>query len=419
MTRVLKATWLFDAQRDDVVSDGWIVAEGKAIKEAGDGPLRHLPRGVELVELPGCTLLPALIDVHVHLGAPNVCSFGNFRVGQFESTPALQLLYAAKHARLMLEAGFTTVRDLDWATSTGGHIAHSMVALRDAIAAGAATGPRIVVGGWTHITASHLDMVLPRAARREPAYVGNGPWELRRLARENIRAGVDVIKTCASGGIGTDNEEIEIRNMTQEELDAIVDEAHAFKKKAAVHCHTPESIKRAVKAGADTIEHCVYMDDEAIAGLVASGRILVPTLAHRTARAIEIRRKVGTPEFILEKMERTRSACEDSFRKAYKAGVRMAMGTDTQIDPYVGDNAEELEIYVRLGMKPSEAIRTATANAAEAAGVDRLVGTIAPGKLCDVIAVEGNPLEDVTLLAQKEKVLVVLKENAIAVDRRR
>jgi imidazolonepropionase-like amidohydrolase len=290
--------------------------------------------------------------------------------------------------------------------------------VRDSINAGIFVGPRMFVAGWTTITGSHLDLVLPRAALRPAFQTADGPWELRKLARDNLRAGCDVIKTCASGGGGTDKEEPDVRNMTQEEIDAIVDEAHAFHKLAAVHCFTPEAHKMAIKAKTDTIEHMVFHTDESIDLIVKSGVYVTPTLSHRTDHAIQTRRDQGTAKFILDKMKTLQPFCYETFQKMYKAGVNIAMGTDMGYDPEMGAGAGELQLYVDLGMTPMHAIQTATRNAARALKLGDELGTLEKGKIADIIAVDGNPLEDITVLQPKQNIKMVMKEGEIFVDRR-
>jgi imidazolonepropionase-like amidohydrolase len=293
-----------------------------------------------------------------------------------------------------------------------------LVALRDAVEAGIFAGPRLVVGGYATMTGSHLDLIVPRGCRREPDATADGPWELRKLVRQQLRVGVDFIKTCASGGGGTDKEAPDVRNMTQEELDAVVDEAHALDKHCACHCFTPTAQKMAIRAGADTIDHCVFTDEEAIDMLVSEKKFIVPTLLHRSDRAIEVRKRVGTSEFTLNKMKMLQPTTRETFQRFLKAGVKIAMGTDTQIDAEMGANAQELEIYVDYGMTPMEAIQTATKNAAEAIWLGKETGTLEPGKSADIIAVKGDPLSDIRILQEKEKILIVMKEGKVFVDRR-
>jgi len=344
-------------------------------------------------------------------------TFHNHRVAQFEVMPHLQQMYAMFHAQNCFDMGFTTLRDLGM-NGTRGLFVHELCAVRDAIDAGIVEGPRMLIAGFTTITGSHLDLIQPRAMVRTGFQTADGPWELRKLARTNLLAGVDVIKTCASGGGGTDKEEPDIRNMTQEELDAIVDEAHAFHKLAAVHCFTTSAQRMALKAGADTIEHMVFHDDETIDMIKEAGIPVTPTLSHRTDHAIELRRNLGTAEFVLKKMKWLQPYCFETFRKMYKAGIKIAMGTDMGFEPHMGSNAAELEIWVKLGMKPMDAIVATTKNAAEAIKMGDKLGTLEAGKFADLIAIDGDPLKDIACLQKKKNIKIVMKEGKVHVDRR-
>lgn len=415
--KVLKGSRLIDGTGREIAKPAVVVLDGSRIKQVGAEHEVRVPAGAEVEEFPGCTLMPGLIDCHLHLTAHNILTFKNYRAAAGETSPQQMLLYALLHAQILLEAGFTTLRHLGWASGHGLDV-DEMVALREAIEAGIVAGPRLRVAGWTVITGSHLDLCLPRRGFRASGMTADGPWELRKLARSHLRTGVDLIKTCASGGGGTDREEPDVRNMTQEELDAICDEAHAFHKQVAVHCFTPEAQKMAIRAGADTIEHTVFTDDEAIAMLRAENKPVTTTLMHRTDHAIEVRRRIGTPEFVLRKMKAIQPHAYECFQRMHQAGVKIAMGTDTQLDPEMGSNAGELELFVKLGMTPMEAILTATRNAAEAIWVDAITGTLEPGKFADVIAVEGNPLADIRILQDREKIKLVMKEGKVFVDRR-
>jgi imidazolonepropionase-like amidohydrolase len=328
----------------------------------------------------------------------------------------LESFYALFHAQLCFEMGFTTVRDMGRYTYLG-KFTNEINAVRNSINAGIMPGPRVLTCGRTVITAGHPDMMMPKAFPRPQGMVADGPWELRRLTREHVRDGCDWIKSAASGGGGSADEEPDIRNMTQEELDAIVDETHAFDKLIAVHCFTPESHRMCVKAGVDTIEHIVFTDDNTIEMIKDSGIPVVPTLAHRMDRALEIRREMGTPENVMTKLKKIQPFCLESFKKFHQAGIKLVMGTDTGYDPLMGENAEELKIYVDLGMTPMEAIMTATRNAAEAMKLDADLGTIEAGKLADIVAVDGDPLHDITVLQDKDKIKMVMKGGEVFVDK--
>ena len=318
--------------------DPVIVLKGKRIDKIGTKDSIKIPQGADVIDCGKATLLPGLMDIHLHTMMFNCLTFHNHRVAQWEITPELQQMYGVFHAQLCFDMGFTTLRDLGLNSQRGLLVAEAC-AIRDAFDAGIVEGPRMLVAGFTTITGSHLALIQPRAAVRLGFQTADGPWELRKLARTNLLAGCDVIKTCVTGGGGTDKEEPDIRNMTQEELDAVVDEAHAFHKICAVHCFTPQGQRMALKAGVDTIEHMVFSDDETIGMIKEKGTWVTPTLAHRTDHAIEIRKQIGTSKFVTDKMKKLQQNCFDTFQKMLKAGINIAMGTDMGFDPEMGTNA--------------------------------------------------------------------------------
>ena len=417
MITAIKGASLIDGNGGPVVADPVILIEGARITAVGPASTVAIPPGAEIIDAAGYTLMPGLMDLHVHFCMFNSRSFQNYRVSQFEITPELQQMYALFHSQLSFEMGFTTMRDLGL-LSYAGLLVPQMCAVRDAINAGIFGGARLLVGAFTNITNAHLELVLPRNAPRPTFQTADGPWELRKMTRVNLRHGCDVIKTSASGGGGTDKEAPDVRNMTQEEIDAIVDEAHAFHKPCAVHCFTAESHRMAVKAKADTIEHMVFHDEDSIEQIVKSGIYVTPTLSHRTDHAIDIRKSTGTAKNVLTKMKQIQPFCFDTFQKMHKAGVNIAMGTDMGYEPGFGSNAGELELYVQLGMTPMEAILTATRNAARAIKMDADLGTVEAGKIADVIAVKGDPLADIRVLQERKNIGLVMKEGTVYVDRR-
>jgi len=416
--KVLEGRRLIDGKGGEVPWEARVLIKGPRIKAIGAAKDLRIPRGAQVISLPDCTLMPGMMDIHLHTSAYNILTFQNPRAAHFETTPQLQMLYTLLHAQMCFEMGFTTLRNHPWVTAYGGPNTAELVAIRDAIQAGVFAGPRLLVGGHAIITNSHLDLLHPGMALRQPGLTADGPWELRKLVRSQLRMGCDYIKTCASGGGGTEKEEPDIQNMTQEELDAVVDEAHAFHKRCACHCFTPTAQRMAVRAGVDTIEHCVFTDEEAIAMIKAEDKIIVPTLAHRSDRAIEVRRRAGSSEFVLNKMKKIQPYSEETFKKFHQAGIKIALGTDTQIDPEMGTSAHELEVYVDYGMTPMEAIQTGTRNAAEALGLEQETGTLEEGKWADIIAVEGNPLKDIRVLQDKRKIQMVMKEGKVFVFRK-
>jgi imidazolonepropionase-like amidohydrolase len=416
---VLRSRTLLDGTGRDPIDDGAIVIASGRISSAGRLKDTEVPADSTLVDMGDCVLMPGIIDAHLHLAAPNSADYKTTDIAHVIRSPAEMLLDAVKHARICLEAGITTVRDLDWISPTGNFCAE-LVCLREAIAAGKVPGPRMVVGGFTHTSNSHFDKIIPRNTPRVPDVVADGPWALRRLARLNLRAGADLIKTCVSGGSSTFDpyEDYFDIHLSLEELTAICDEAHNYRRLVSAHCHTPDSVRMALAAGVDTIEHCVFTDDEVPELLAKSGKYCIPTLLVREKRVVEARRSRGVPEVLLRKRQAMADQCFDTFRRYHKAGVKFAMGTDTCVDPAFGESAREVGIYVELGMAPMDAILTATRNAAETIGLGSSLGVLEPGRIADVIAVDGDPIENIWVLAERDKIKMVMKEGSIFVDRR-
>jgi imidazolonepropionase-like amidohydrolase len=415
--RYLQGGTLIDGNGGKPVKDPVIVLDGKRIREVGTKATVRIPRDAEVIDCARYTIMPGFVDAHLHTAMFNCLTFHNYRVAQWEITPELQQMYSLFHAQLCFDMGFTTLRDLGMNSSRGQMTAH-LCGVRDSIDMGIFPGPRMLVAGWASITGSHLDLIQPRAMQRLGFQTADGPWELRKLARENLRIGCDIVKTCVSGGGGTDKEEPDIRNMTQEELNAIVDEAHAFHKIAAAHCFTPQAQRMAIEAGADTLEHMVFHDEDSVERIVESGVWVTPTLLHRTDHAIQCRREQGTAEFVLSKMKKIQSSCWETFQKMYRSGVNIAFGTDMGYDPEMGTNARELELYVDLGMKPMDALQVLTKNAARAIKMDKEIGTIEAGKLADIVAINGDPLRNIRVLQEKKNICMVMKDGRIDVDRR-
>jgi imidazolonepropionase-like amidohydrolase len=412
--KVIKAGWLIDGIRDEPLKDALVVIDGKKIEAVVNAGEYKIPENAEVIDASNCTVMPGLFDCHLHLSTINACSFSNYRIGIFEVTPQLQQFYTLYHAHRCFEMGFTTLRDMG-RESPYGHLTAEICAVRDSIDLGLVPGPRVIACGRVVTTGSHHDMNIPRAAPRVPGATVTGPWAVRERVREFIRLGADVIKACVSGGSHA-HDDPDSRNITMEELEAIVDEAHAFKKPVAAHCWTPQAHRMCLDAGVDTIEHMVFVDDETIELIKAAGTPVTPTLIHRSDHAIEVRRQIGTAPSILKKLKQVQPYCYEAFQKMHKAGVHIFMGTDTTMDPHMGENAMELELYVEHGMTPMEAIQTTTIRAAEAVGLSKTLGSLEPGKLADVVAVEGDVLADITNLQHKEKIRLVTKEGGVYVD---
>jgi len=412
--KAIKCGILIDGTGKAPMRNSVVLIEGSRITAVGEEGEVQIPSDAVIIDASGKTVMPGLMDMHVHLGIVEGASGPETLLNLFKASPFLLLLYAAKHAREMLEAGFTTVRDLGMANVMSADVmwaAKPMVTLRKAIEQELLPGPRIVVAGPFCMSAGHFDMSASRYENfRNPP---DGVWEVRKRVRELAREHVDLIKIASGGGTAGEGEEIWWRNYTIDELKAIVDEAHALGKKVASHAYTADTVKNALRAGVDTIEHGSFLDDEAIEMLIEQNAFLVPTLTtyHITEKS----------EYMRRKKEEVKKGVAENFKKAHKAGVKIAAGTDIYLqehpDPIYGDNAYELELMVRYGMSEMESIMAATKNAAEALGREDELGTIEKGKLADIIIVDGDPLEDIRILQNKENILKVIKDGKIEVDR--
>ena len=371
---------------------GFVVIEKNEIVEAGKGPGPSRKKGYEVIDLEGRCLLPGMIDCHVHL-----CIDGSADPMQSvqKDSAAMITLKAARHAHLSLLAGVTTVRDLGSANGISG-------SLRDAITLGVVTGPRVVTTNQAVCITGGQGWQFSRQA--------DGPDDVRRAVREQIRAGADAIKMMATGGVITPGVEPGSPQFTLEELKAGAEEAHKAGRKIAAHAQGNEGIKNSLRAGFDTIEHGIYLDDEAIALLREKKAILVPTLS-APFNIMEKGEKCGIPSFIIEKTRKVKDAHVASIKKAHKAGIPIASGADSGTPFNLhGENLKELELLVGIGLSPMEAIVSATRVAAETLGLGSRLGTLQPGKLADLIVVEGDPLKDIAVLQRKDKIVAVMKD---------
>jgi imidazolonepropionase-like amidohydrolase len=316
---------------------------------------------------------------------------------------AREALHGARNARVTLEAGFTTVRNL-------GARDYADIALRDAINEGDAIGPRIVASGPAlGITGGHCDEnLLPPAFHHAGGGVADGIEAVQHKVREVIKYGADVIKICATGGVLSKGDDPNASQYTLEEMKAIVADAHRLGRRVAAHAHGAEGVRWASDAGVDSIEHGHLMDDRSIATLRKNGTYLVPTLFLTEYMQANLEHS-GVPEFSRKKMRDVAAAAQQNARKAIAAGVKVAFGTDAAVYPH-GLNAGEFHVYVKLGMTPLAAIQTATINAADLLGWTEAVGTVEEGKWADLIAVDGDPTKDVTTL---EHVRFVMKGGTV------
>ncbi|MFM9976798.1 MAG: amidohydrolase family protein [Sphingomonadaceae bacterium] len=369
-----------------------IVRDGK-VAEVRSG-LVAAPAGARLIDLSTKFVLPGLIDSHVHLDSDAGGNAG-FIEGVTDS-PARAAYRAAGNARKTLLAGFTTVRNL-------GDRLGTTLALRDAIAEGALPGPRIVDAGRSISTTSgHMDGTLSLSEDLHGSIdqhnLCDGVESCRRAVRLQIRRGVDVIKIATTGGVNSRIGAGLGRQIFDDEVKALVDTAHLYKKKIAVHAHGDDGINAALAAGADSIEHGTMLDDAGIRLFKASGAYYVPTLSTVNGYIERLAANPNAyPPDVLVKVQWRIRVTGESLRKAYPAGVRIAFGTDAGVSKH-GRNADEFELMVKHGMPPAATIEAATVNAAKLLGVDADVGTLEAGKAADIIAVDGDPTRDVTVL---------------------
>lgn len=344
------------------------------------------PSGATVINLPNATLLPGLIDSHTHLTGDPTFGYQELAI----SVPK-EALIGAKNARITLEAGFTTVRNV-------GASGYSDVALRDAINEGMVPGPRMVVSGPAlGITGGHCDNdLLPYEYHAVADGVADGIAAVQHKVREVIKYGADVIKICATGGVLSKGDDPRASQYTLEEMKAIVADAHRLGRRVAAHAHGAQGILWASEAGVDSIEHGSYIDADAIQMMKSKGTYLVPTL-YLADWLKDNMTKIGLPEMYAAKEREIIPILHTNLKKAFDAGVKVAFGTDAAVYPH-GLNAHEFAVYVQLGMTPIQAIQTATVNAADLLGWSDRIGSLEAGKFADIVAVNGDPTKDVTVL---------------------
>lgn len=376
---VVRAARMLDVVSGRMVANATLVIEGDRIAAVNPA---SAPRGARTIDLGDVTLLPGFMDLHTHLVSEiSATSFTD----AVTKTMADRAFAAVGNAQKTVQAGFTTVRDF------GGDVT---VALGTAVERGSITGPRVIPArNSLGITGGHCDVTgfAPGILEGGPDQgVADGPWEVVRAVRYQIKHGAQVIKTCATAGVLSLEGPVGAQQYSFEELQAMVQEAARHGVRVAAHAHGNAGIKAAVRAGVASIEHGSELDDEAIAMMKQQGTYLVPTsyLVDRINLAV-------LPPLIRRKAETILPIARESLKKAIGAGVKIAFGTDAGVYPH-GENAHEFAVYTRLGMSPLEALRTATTHAADLLGkTDR--GVIEAGRLADLVAVPGNPLEDITV----------------------
>src|SRR6266576_2881092 len=391
-TLIIRAGRLLDVKSGKTLTNQTILIQGDKIASVGAAP--QIPADATVIELPNATVLPGLIDAHTHITfTPN---FGYSRLAI--SVPR-EALTGARNSKITLEAGFTTIRNV-------GASGYADVALRDAVNAGDVPGPRMLVSGPAlSITGGHCDNnLLPFDYHATNGGVADGVEAVQHKTREIITYGDDLIKVCATGGVLSKGDNPQHSQYTLEEMKAIVTDAHRLGRKVAAHAHGAEGIRWASMAGVDSIEHGHLMDDAAIATLKEHGTYLVPTL-YLGDWMIDNAGLTRLPPPLLAKAQEVIPAARKNVAHAFASGVKVALGTDAAVYPH-GLNGHEFGVMVKLGLTPLQAIQAGTVNAADLLGWSGKVGTLEPGAWGDMVAVDGDPLKDVTTL---ERVKFVMK----------
>src|ERR1700730_14869391 len=405
-TIVLKAARLFDGKGNALVAPGVVVvAEGKIVAAGGNS---SIPAGAEVIDLGDATLLPGFIDAHTHVTMMNSDDWKQRELDKLQKSIAESALDDSVNARTTLLAGFTTVRDV-------GSRDYLDFGLRNAIRNGKVPGPRMLVSVHAiGATGGHCDEtgyrsgVFGKETGPEQG-VANGPEQVRYAVRLAHKYGADIIKTCASGGVLSLADDVDTPQLTQEEMNALIDEAHALKRKVAAHAHGAEAAKRAIRAGVDSIEHGSFLDDEALDMMKQHGTYYIPTLMALQGLSEQMQAGTYIPPAIRAKAEQAMTSLHKTFQKALAKNIKIGLGTDAAVYPH-GRNGEEFHQMVDLGMKPIDALRAGTSVDAELLGLADKIGALEPGKSADIVAVPGNPLQDIR---QTEHVLFVMKEGVV------
>jgi imidazolonepropionase-like amidohydrolase len=404
----LKAARLFDGKSDTLARGGVVLVEGSKIVAAG-ADLR-IPQGSRVIDLGDATLCPGFIDAHTHLTGEYNEDWNRAFVNLFRREVAEQAIGAVANARAVVEAGFTTVRDVGSSDLID-------VGLRNSIARGLVPGPRMLVA--VHALGSrggHAD----RSGIRHDLLREDGPAEgiahgasgFREAVRFQVKYGADVIKFCASGGVLSLADEVDTPQLTPEEMVALIDEAHRLRKKVAAHCHGDRAARDAILAGVDSIEHGSFLSEETLSLMKEKGTYLVPTLLAGEWTGGRVDR---FPPEIAAKAKAALAARTAMFRSAVRLGVKMGFGTDSAVSPH-GVNAKEFALMTYLGIPAVSALKAATSANAELLGLSAKVGTLEARKLADVVAVPGDPTLDITAT---ERVIFVMKEGTILKEAKR
>lgn len=401
---VLKAAYLFDGKSGRISPNGVVVVQGEKILAVGEAS--SAPAGARVIDLGEATLLPGFIDAHTHITSELQDEYYRGFHAEMYRFPVEQSYYGALYAKRTLEAGFTTVRNLG-----AGHFID--VGLRNAIKDGVAVGPRILAAAHSiGSTGGHCDQgpfppetIAPAGAQQG---VCNSADDCRQAVRYQMKWGADVIKICASGGVLSEADPVDVPQLTPEELRAIVSEAHAWQKKVAAHSHGDVAARMAVEAGVDSIEHASFLSEDTLKLMKSKGAYLVPT---RLAVFWVNKQADGFPPAIAEKSRAAWRAHGEMMKAALRIGVLLAYGTDSGVSPH-GMNGREFSLLTELGLSPAAALMTSFQGAAKLLGVDGQVGSLEAGKVADVVAVKGNVLNDI---ATTEKPVLVMKRGRVYV----
>jgi imidazolonepropionase-like amidohydrolase len=399
---------VFDGKNEQTIPGATVVVDGGNITAVGrDVPIRA---GAEVVDLGGKTLMPGLMDAHVHLTMDTLCG-KNIIWHHLSLHPSLRAYHALANAQKALNAGFTTLRTMQ----SGGPDMGGDAALHDAIEQGIVVGPRIIPSAMIFgMTGGHNDMFVP-AVFKERWATADGVDECRKAARTAIRAGAEFLKIFTSGGVFSMRTSPDARNYTLEEIEAICDEAAAQGRRVAAHAVATQGIKNAVLGGVTTVEHGSKLDAEAVQMMLDHGTYLVPTLAigHNSFASDD----PAVPAYARAKGAAVVDQHLRSVRMAAEAGVKIVLGTDGSDFAPFGRNAQELELLVAAGVRPVDALRAGTSVAAEALGTDRFTGSIETGKAADMLVVDGDPLADVRILQDLARIKRVYLAGRLVVDR--
>ena len=406
---VLKAARFFDGKSDALVQNAVVIVQGDKIIDAGSN--LPVPSDAQVIDLGDATLSPGFMDAHTHLTADFSGNYNERRLQELDLNVSEHALRATAFARATVEAGFITVRDLG-SRFVGSH-EFVDVALRNSINKGVIAGPRMLVatkgigatGGHFDPTNGFRDFLF----RRESDFtdgIANGPDEIRKAVRFEVKNGADVIKAAVSGGVLSLGDEVDTPQLTPAEMTALVDESHRLRKKVAVHCHGDQAAREAIEAGVDSIEHGSFMKPETLTMMKKKGTFLTPTLM---ASEWIMGKLDNYPSALQAKAKAAYRARSEMFRNAVTMGIKISFGTDAAVFPH-GQNAKEFKLMVDLSMKPIDALKSATANDAELLGIAQKVGTLEKGKLADIIAMPGDPTSDITAT---ERVTFVMKEGKI------